>query len=76
MGSRDQKVVVGGDFNAKCPMWGSPHEYPMSEILMEWMASRNLVVMKSRDKPTFERGTIHSHIDVTMVSEEWDDEPA
>lgn len=61
-------IVVGGDFNAKSHLWGSPQEDQRGNILSEWLGERNLVLQNLQDKPTFIRGDTKSWIDVTFTT--------
>lgn len=69
MSQQGDLVMIGGDFNAKSPLWGSPREDARGKILAEWMCSINLIVANVGEVPTFERGNSTSHIDVTMTTE-------
>lgn len=60
---------MGGDFNAKSPLWGSPIEDRRGSILAEWMARMNLMVMNVGNKPTFQRDASQSIIDITIAKE-------
>lgn len=39
---RGDSILVGGDFNAKPPLWGSPIKDRNGKILSEWAASSNI----------------------------------
>lgn len=69
MEDKGDKIIVGGDFNAKSPIWGSKVEDGRGKLLSEWLASKNLVVWNEGDKPTFQRGASASIIDVTISTE-------
>lgn len=59
-------VLIESDINTKSVLWGSPTPDQKGEYWDEWMAQCNQQVMNNK-KPTFERGTPRSHIDVTLA---------
>ena len=61
-------IIIAGDFNAKSPMWGSPTEDRRGAILTEWIGQINLTILNSGTKPTFERNSRGSFIDLTMCT--------
>lgn len=65
----NNKVIVGGDFNAKSRIWNSPIEDTRGIILAEWFASLDLVVVNRGNCPTFVRGSSKSFIDVTACTQ-------
>lgn len=69
MGAIGSRVILGGDFNAKSPLWGSPREDAKGKILAEWIASRRLIVANEGDAPTFQRGESASILDLTLATE-------
>lgn len=66
--SKEKVIVVLGDFNAKAPEWGAPIQDRRGEIILEWIATLNLIVHND-GSPTFARGAIRSHIDITFSSQ-------
>lgn len=60
-------VVVGGDFNAKSPEWGSTREDPRGEALADIMGDLNLGVCNVGTKPTYVGRGDGSVIDVTWT---------
>lgn len=61
------RAIVLGDFNAKSQEWGFPSQDKRSQILSEWAAAKDLVVLNTGD-PTCARGHSKTHIDVTMAT--------
>lgn len=61
-------TILMGDFNAKSPTWGAPATDVRGEIFIESTARKNVVVLNN-GKPTFERGTSKSYIDITAATE-------
>lgn len=64
-----KEVIIAGDFNAKSHAWGSKREDEHGTVLMEMIASENLVVLNCGNEPTFIRGSSTSCIDVTISTE-------
>lgn len=64
---RGEEAIIAGDFNAKSPLWGAPAADARGEILAEWGATLDLVVLND-GSPTFVRRNTESHIDVTFVT--------
>ena len=65
---RGRPAIIGGDFNAKSYEWGSPTEDARGGVVMEWVSGSDLIVLNRGSRPTFERGSQRSHIDITMCS--------
>ena len=63
-----KKVILVGDFNAKSRLWGSHAEDRRGDMLIDWMASDQLLVINDGVHPTFVRGTSKSFIDLTITS--------
>lgn len=61
--------IIGGDFNSKSYLWGSPTTNARGEILLEWLAGLDLTIANLGNVPTFVRGESESHIDLTVSSE-------
>ncbi|KAI5717436.1 hypothetical protein M8J77_005918 [Diaphorina citri] len=61
-------LVIGGDFNSKSSLWGSPFDCQRGIMLAEWMAELELEVLNDGLKPTFIRNNSSSFIDITMCS--------
>lgn len=68
-GSSTDGIVVAGDFNAKSSVWGNKADDRRGKILLDWMASNNLIIQNRGDEPTFRRSSSASIIDVTLTSE-------
>ena len=65
---RGRPAIIGGDFNAKSHECGSPTEDARGGAVMEWISGADLIVLNRGGRPTFERGSQRSHIDITMCS--------
>lgn len=59
-------ILVGGDFNSKSGLWGSPIDDLRGDILAEWLSERDLVVFNQGNEPTFVRENSKSWIDITF----------
>lgn len=64
----DGTVIIGGDFNAKRPEWGSQISDIRGDFLAELSCSLDLQVCNVGERPTFTRGGSESFIDITFVS--------
>lgn len=67
--STSKEVVIGGDFNAKSPSWGSNILNHRGRIVMEWIESENLIISNQGNTPTFKKRNMESVIDITLVTE-------
>lgn len=67
--SQSKQVIVVGDFNAKGTLWGSGFYDKRGEIVMEWLASDQLVMINDGAHPTFVRGNYGSHLDLTIAKQ-------
>lgn len=63
-------VLIGGDFNAKSPEWGSTSRDTRGDILADAIASLDMSICNTGRRPTFKRGQHESVIDVTVVTAE------
>lgn len=69
MKKHSKESIVGGDFNAKSYLWGSPIEDKRGQILAEWLAEEDLIVLNQGNAPTFRRREYQSYIDVTFCTQ-------
>lgn len=67
---RPKGFLIGGDFNAKSPEWGSNRTDPRGSILSEWINSENLYILNIGNSPTFRRHNQESVIDITLATED------
>lgn len=67
--SQKKPCIIGGDFNSKSTLWGSPTTDKRGQALTEWMAASSLVSVNSNRTPTFVRNDSESHIDITLCSD-------
>lgn len=63
-------MLIGGDFNAKSPMWGETKTDNREEKINEWTAEMDLVILNEGTEPTFVRGEAASIIDLTIVNQQ------
>ncbi|KAI5735555.1 hypothetical protein M8J77_020038 [Diaphorina citri] len=63
-----KEILIGGDFNAKSPLWGSLRTDARGRIVAEWIASENLTILNWGGIPTFRRRDQESHLDITVCS--------
>ncbi|VEN44415.1 unnamed protein product [Callosobruchus maculatus] len=64
-----KQAIIAGDFNAKAPEWGMPHNDRRGDILTAWIAELGLIIANEGNQPTFTRGASKSIIDITLVTE-------
>ncbi|XP_026471396.1 uncharacterized protein LOC113375676 [Ctenocephalides felis] len=65
---RHHPVAIAGDFNAWAVDWGSRKTNARGKALLEAFNALDVVLLNSGDKPTFEKGSASSIIDLTFVS--------
>lgn len=65
---RVNKVIIGGDFNAKACLWGSNVTDKRGLLLTRWAAERDFRIANLREKPTCIRPQRCSIIDLTWTS--------
>lgn len=65
----NDKIILGGDFNAKSYAWGSNIEDGRGKILGEWFAAMDLAIMNRGHVPTYVNDSIQSVIDITVCSQ-------
>ncbi|KAK9882605.1 hypothetical protein WA026_022234 [Henosepilachna vigintioctopunctata] len=66
--NRGGKYIIVGDLNAKSASWESPIKDRRGAYVEEWMTQTSAASIIGKS-PTFVRGSSASHIDVTLVSE-------
>lgn len=66
--AKDKDAIILGDLNSKSAYWGSQVTDNRGRLLEEWIAEMDLVVINTGLRPTFERGTSASYIDVTLAT--------
>lgn len=62
------KILLGGDFNAKSPLWGSNRKNRRGDILEEWAATMDLRVLNAGGAATCVRPQGSSIVDLTWIS--------
>ncbi|XP_026467863.1 uncharacterized protein LOC113371452 [Ctenocephalides felis] len=65
---RHHPVAIAGDFNAWAVDWGSRKTNARGKALLEAFNTLDVVLLNSGDKPTFEKGSASSIIDLTFDS--------
>lgn len=63
-----KEVIVGGDFSAKAPAWGSSKTDHRGEAVLLWMAGMGLTVLNEGGEATCIRPNGESHVDLTMAN--------
>ncbi|KAI5754639.1 hypothetical protein M8J77_010224 [Diaphorina citri] len=64
----NKRIIVGGDFNAKSTVWGSPFNCGRGNALEELLAEINFIILNRGNTPTFVRNQSESFIDVTFCT--------
>lgn len=67
--NRKGAVVIGGDFNAKHPLWGETRTDARGTLFADWIERMELVVSNIGRTPTFRRGEQKSILDVTLTDQ-------
>lgn len=62
------RVIIGGDFNSKSPLWGCSSENRRGRILSDWMAERDFRICNLGDNAMCVRPQGSSIVDLTWVS--------
>lgn len=65
---RRRECIVVGDFNSKSRSWGSKEDDPRGAYLIRWAAPLSLAIANRGDVPTFVRGGVESHLNLTLTS--------
>ncbi|XP_076301793.1 uncharacterized protein LOC143219871, partial [Lasioglossum baleicum] len=65
-----RKLIVGGDFNAKSPAWGSKEQSTKGTLTLEMLLDQNVHPVIPLGGPTFERKNAVSVIDFVATSPE------
>ncbi|KMQ87712.1 reverse transcriptase [Lasius niger] len=68
LSNRVDKLIIGGDFNAKVCLWGASHTDGRGRLISIWAAERDLRVANTGNKPTCVRVQGSSIVDLTWVS--------
>lgn len=69
---KNAEYIVGGDFNAKSPIWGGNVWCSNGRVIHEWMeayANKYKVKIKATNNPTCHRNSNGTFIDFAIVSE-------
>lgn len=66
--NREEAVIVG-DFNAKSPQWGLDTTDRRGELVAEWLAENDLIIVNEGTKPTFRRKEYSTILDLTVATE-------
>lgn len=67
--SEKKETIIGGDLNAKSPLWGAPRTDARGSLVAEWISSENLSILNTGGCPTFRRREQESWIDITLCTE-------
>ncbi|KMQ91209.1 gag-pol polyprotein [Lasius niger] len=68
LSNRVDKLIIGGDFNAKACLWGASHTDGRGRLTSIWAAERDLRVANVGNRPTCIRAQGSSIVDLTWVS--------
>lgn len=66
--SNHEKAIIAGDFNAKSPEWGMTIADRRGQIVSEWIAANDFVVINQGNEPTFERHDYSAILDLTIAT--------
>jgi ribonuclease HI len=62
-------LIIGGDVNSRHLSWGSSETQKRGEDLLEFIISKNLIVLNEGNKPTFANVLRGEVLDITFVSD-------
>lgn len=65
---RVDKVILGGDFNAKASLWGFRLTNKKGTLLIKWTVEKDLRIVNVGNKPTCVRPQGSSIVDLTWAS--------
>lgn len=68
--SKGNSIILGGDFNAKSPAWGSKEQNLRGNILLEDLLGNNIFPCTPQGGHTFERGNSTSNLDFVAISQD------
>lgn len=63
-----KEIIIGGDFNAKSPMWGSRFCDKRGSEVMSWAGKNNILPARSEGKATFNKNGKKSLIDIKLCN--------
>lgn len=66
----NRSIIIAGDFNAKHVTWGSRINNARGNILLDWLAQHNLVIINEGVEPTCVREIGQSVINLMFCSED------
>lgn len=66
--SKQQKVLITGDFNAWAVDWGCPRTNSRGKVLLEAFANLDIVLLNEGSEHTFSRNGVGSVIDIAFAS--------
>ncbi|CAL1685118.1 unnamed protein product [Lasius platythorax] len=66
--NRADRIIIGGDFNAKSYLWGSLYTDSRGRLLASWAAERDLRTANTGNTPTCVRPRGSSIVDITWTS--------
>ncbi|XP_076660107.1 uncharacterized protein LOC143363394 [Halictus rubicundus] len=61
--SKGRSIIIGGDFNARSPAWGSEEQNSKGTILLDALLSCEIAPLRPRGGSTSERGRSVSYLD-------------
>lgn len=73
-GAPNGRLLIGGDFNAHSPLWGSINDVvdERGQAVQDWLSTHDLTTLNDGVHPTFDPGTRSSpsYIDLTVATAE------
>ena len=60
-------TILGGDLNGKAHEWGESREDDRGNLITNWCAANDMMVMNRGNKPTFEVRDKKSIVDITVA---------
>lgn len=66
--SNKVEAIIAGDFNGKSPQWGMNQTDARGQVITDWIATNDFVVINNGNKPTFVHRNYGSILDLTLAT--------
>lgn len=66
--SNNERAIITGDFNAKSPQWGMTFSDRRGQLVTEWIAANDFLIVNQGNTPTFERNNYTAILDLTIAT--------
>jgi hypothetical protein len=66
--SSRKELIITGDLNSKSSAWGESRSDRRGDVVCEFLAANDLILLNRGNEPTFHRGSSSSIIDLTLAT--------